>query len=223
MAHRDDTGGGPGANDNASGTAALIELARSYGTPAAAAGARALSPPHTLVFLSTDGGAFGGARRAPLRADASRSRASPSSTSTRSPAAGRRGSRSPARSPAWRRRGSSRRPRSACSSRRAAAATGRPARAAHRPRLPVHALRAGAVARRTGIPALTLTTGGERPPIAFADRADRLDGTRLASLGRAAQQLLRSLDAGAELAQGTAALRLLRPARSCPAGRSSSS
>ncbi len=33
MAHRDDTGAGPGANDNASGTAALIELARAYAQP----------------------------------------------------------------------------------------------------------------------------------------------------------------------------------------------
>src|SRR4051794_36719764 len=30
MAHRDDTGAGPGADDNASGTAALVELARNY-------------------------------------------------------------------------------------------------------------------------------------------------------------------------------------------------
>ena len=33
MAHRDDIGTGPGANDNASGTAALIELARAYAQP----------------------------------------------------------------------------------------------------------------------------------------------------------------------------------------------
>src|SRR5438105_12989452 len=59
MAHRDDTGVGPGANENASGTAALIELARLYGTPAGG-GTRAVSPAHTLVFLSTDGGAAGG-------------------------------------------------------------------------------------------------------------------------------------------------------------------
>ena len=59
MAHRDDTGTGPGANDNATGTAALVELARGFaqaGTPAAQ---RVLSS-HTIVFLSTDGGAFGG-------------------------------------------------------------------------------------------------------------------------------------------------------------------
>src|SRR5258705_5870148 len=33
MAHRDDTGAGPGANDNATGTAALIQLARAYARP----------------------------------------------------------------------------------------------------------------------------------------------------------------------------------------------
>src|SRR5919201_2371766 len=33
MAHRDDTGTGPGANDNAAGTAGLIQLPRSYPAP----------------------------------------------------------------------------------------------------------------------------------------------------------------------------------------------
>src|SRR2546423_4926160 len=51
MAHRDNDGTGPGANDNASGTAALVELARAYSV---------LTPAHTIVFLSTDGGSFGG-------------------------------------------------------------------------------------------------------------------------------------------------------------------
>src|SRR5262245_9279993 len=64
MAHRDNTGVGPGANDNASGTAALIELARSYANPAAASATPSSSqrvrPAHTLVFLSTDGGVLGG-------------------------------------------------------------------------------------------------------------------------------------------------------------------
>src|SRR5438128_2774689 len=58
MAHRDDDGTGPGADDNASGTAALIELARTYSVPRATSAAR-LTPAHTLLFLSTDGGAFG--------------------------------------------------------------------------------------------------------------------------------------------------------------------
>src|SRR3954451_22601918 len=56
MANRDDDGAGPGANNNASGIAALVQLARSYGSPL---GSRAVSPQHTLVFVATDGGAFG--------------------------------------------------------------------------------------------------------------------------------------------------------------------
>ena len=55
-----------------------------------------------------------------------------------------------------------------------------------------------------GLPALTLTTGGERPPSAFFDRPSRLDANRLGELGRAAQQLLSWLDSGVELAPGTA-------------------
>jgi hypothetical protein len=58
MAHRDNPGRTPGANDNASGTAALIELARMYGTSGAAL--EPVRPLHTLVFVSTDAGAFGG-------------------------------------------------------------------------------------------------------------------------------------------------------------------
>src|SRR4029079_4641513 len=58
MAHRDNTGVGQGANDNASGTAMLIQLARAYGSPQGFPAGR-LRPNHTIVFLSTDGGAFG--------------------------------------------------------------------------------------------------------------------------------------------------------------------
>jgi hypothetical protein len=59
MAHRDDTGAGPGLNDDASGTAALVELARGYarGSAGASSGVRTA---HTIVFLSSDGGAYGG-------------------------------------------------------------------------------------------------------------------------------------------------------------------
>jgi hypothetical protein len=56
IAHRDDSGAGGGLDDNASGTGALLELARGYGARAAAA----RTPLHTIVFLSTDGGAYGG-------------------------------------------------------------------------------------------------------------------------------------------------------------------
>ena len=56
MAHRDDAGAGVGLNDNASGTGALVELARSYAPTAAA---QRVSLPYSLVFLSTDGAAEG--------------------------------------------------------------------------------------------------------------------------------------------------------------------
>ena len=55
MAHRDDDGTGQGANNNASGTAALVELARAYSVR--------VTPAHTILFLSTDGGSFGGRAR----------------------------------------------------------------------------------------------------------------------------------------------------------------
>ena len=58
VAHRDNIGSGPGANDNASGTAALIELERGYGRLGTLASRP--KPQHTLIFLSSDGGAFGG-------------------------------------------------------------------------------------------------------------------------------------------------------------------
>jgi hypothetical protein len=58
LAHRDNTGVGPGANNNASGTAALIELARGFGKLGTVAGRP--RPMHTIVFLSSDGGAYGG-------------------------------------------------------------------------------------------------------------------------------------------------------------------
>ena len=66
MAHRDDSGHGPGLDDNASGTAALIELARSYAPSAQTPHA---SLPYSLVFVSTEGaeqGALGAARFAGL-------------------------------------------------------------------------------------------------------------------------------------------------------------
>ena len=73
-----------------------------------------------------------------------------------------------------------------------------------------------------GMPALTLTSGGERPPAAFTDRPNRLDAIRLGELGGAAQQLLRWLDSGVELAPGTASYVYFGPGSS-RAGRSSSS
>ena len=58
VAHRDNGGPRSPAADNASGTAALLELARTFAPQGAATGP---VPQHTLVFVSTDGGAYGGA------------------------------------------------------------------------------------------------------------------------------------------------------------------
>lgn len=63
MAHRDNVGLSAGADDNASGTGALLELARGYGVrrlPAPGGSSAPINPAHTIVFLSTDAGAFGG-------------------------------------------------------------------------------------------------------------------------------------------------------------------
>jgi hypothetical protein len=58
VAHRDNAGVGASFGDNASGTAALIEIARGY---APQQDAPAPLPDRTLVLVSTDAGAFGGA------------------------------------------------------------------------------------------------------------------------------------------------------------------
>src|SRR3954453_23375871 len=74
MAHRDNDGAGQGANDNASGTALLGQPPRASGTPPGFSRG-ALHPNHTILFVSTDGGAFGAlgaaefAAHSPLRRD----------------------------------------------------------------------------------------------------------------------------------------------------------
>ena len=201
MAHRDNLGIGPGANDDASGTATLVELARGYahpGTPAA----QQVRSAHTIVFLSTDAGSYGGlgaerfAERLPFHVVAvvnltaiggdGPPRVVITGDAPRSPAA----------------------TLVETAAKRALDQTGRRAqRASIGAQLvdlgfPLTLYEQGPFVAR-GIPAVTLTTAGERPPEAFADRPGRLNGTRLASMGRAAQQLVGSLDQGLELAQGT--------------------
>jgi hypothetical protein len=58
VAHRDNQGSGAPFGENASGTAALIELARGFAPQEAAEAAR---PQRTLVLVSTDAGAYGAA------------------------------------------------------------------------------------------------------------------------------------------------------------------
>jgi hypothetical protein len=58
VAHRDNAGVGQPYGDNASGTAALIEIARGFAPQETAPAPR---PQRTLVLVSTDGGAYGSA------------------------------------------------------------------------------------------------------------------------------------------------------------------
>jgi hypothetical protein len=204
VAHRDDLGTSPGADDNASGTAALLELARSFAQPDTEAQGTVQSP-RTLVFVSTDGGAYGGlgaarfAATSPYRGhivaavnlDAIAGRGAPSvaiaGDTPRSPTASL----------------------IATASARVLDQTGQGLR---------HASFVGQLIDLgfpftlyeqgpfvgDGVPAITITTGGDRPPPAFGDRTGRLATNRFAQLGRAAQELLGSLNQGLELAPSTA-------------------
>ena len=203
MAHRDDSGLGPGANDNASGTAALVELARAYATPPGPP-TRAIGPEHRLLFLSTDGGSFGGlgaARFAEHYPDRSRVLAVINLDSI--------GGHS---KPRLELAGDEPRSPAATLVETAAARiteqTGSgPGRTSALGQLTDLAFpfslyeQAPLVGR--GIPAVTLTTGGDRPPPSFGDTPERLSRKQLMSIGRAAQGLVGSLDEGLELTRGT--------------------
>jgi hypothetical protein len=200
MAHRDDTGAGAGANDNASGTAALIELARTYAPTAV--GAR-LRLPYTLLFLSTDGagdGALGAAEFAahsPERqnviavinldgiAGAGLPRLELAGDLPRSPSAG------------------------LVETVRSVLANEvgvEPSRASAARQLIDLAFpfslyeQAPFVAR--GTPAVTITTGGDRPASGVGDVPGRVSATRLGQIGRATQHALDALEQGVALNPG---------------------
>lgn len=203
MAHRDNDGRGPGANDNAAGTAMLIQLARAYGAPPGFSAGR-LRPNHTILFVSTDGGAYGAlgadwfAKHSPLRHDVAavinldsvggsgRPRMEFNGDTPRNPsgtmietAAGR-----------------------------VAAQIGRrPARATLLRQLVdlgfPFSLYEQAPFLAQGIGAVTFTTAGDNRPDPVGDTADRLRVDKLNQVGRSAQDLLGTLDEGLEFAEGT--------------------
>lgn len=203
MAHRDNDGRGPGANDNAAGTAMLIQLARAYGAPPGFSAGR-LRPNHTILFVSTDGGAYGAlgadwfAKHSPLRHDVAavinldsvggsgRLRMEFNGDTPRNPsgtmietAAGR-----------------------------VAAQIGRrPARATLLRQLVdlgfPFSLYEQAPFLAQGIGAVTFTTAGDNRPDPVGDTADRLRVDKLNQVGRSAQDLLGTLDEGLEFAEGT--------------------
>jgi hypothetical protein len=197
LAHRDNAGigAGGGANDNASGTAALLELARDYAKPPGPTPPHV--PDHTLLFLSTDAGSFGGIGAAhfvsrlgadehiaaAVNLDSIGGRGRPRVVITgdqpRSPLAllvatardrlSEQLGGAPARTSAFRQLIDLAFPFSVFE-------------------------QAPFVAR--GIPAITLTTGGDLPVDAAGDTPAALDRGHLAQVGAATGQLLQSLDAG---------------------------
>ena len=195
VAHRDNLGTAPGANDNGSGTAALIELARNLST---------VSLSHTVVFVSTDGGAFGNVGAAHLAGDPRFARnvlavVNLNALAGLGPARIELGGDAP-RSPAA--------VLLATAEVSVAAQTGvRPAKPApldqlldlgfpfnlydHSPFLADH------------VSALTLTSAGDHPPEPGMDTVDAIDTEKLGVLGRSAQALITSLDGAAEVARGT--------------------
>jgi hypothetical protein len=205
LAHLDNVGTGPGANDNASGVAALIELARSYATSVSGnvpSGATIVSPAHTLFFVATDGGEFGGlgANRFATEfhdrivtaivldtiAGQAPSRLVIAGDTARNPAAGLVETAA------------------ARIQEQAGALPRRPSSFAQLLDLafPFTLYEQGPLLAH-GVGALTLTTASDRRPPTFSDTPGRLNGGRLAQIGRSTQELLRALDQGAELVQGT--------------------
>ena len=201
LAHRDDGGAGPGANDNASGTAALVELARAY-SPSANTGRIHL--PYSLLFLSTDGAVYGGlgaawfAAHAPeardviavvnldtiagpkpprleLTADTARSPTPGLVETVRAQLAAETGGTDPRRA----------------STLRQLVDLGFP-----------FSLYEQAPFVSRAIPAVTITTAGDRPRSGLGDTSGRLRANRLGQVGRATQNVIDALQEGVALAPG---------------------
>lgn len=195
LAHRDNLGLSPGADDNGSGTGALLELARDLGSATLA---------HPFVLVSTDGGAFGGlgaarfAESSPYRGriaavvnlDALGGTAAPriefGGDTTRVPSPTLLATVDDA------------------VQREAGVRPTHPGAAAQLVDLafPFNLYEQAPFVAR-GVPAVTLTTGQGRPRPPAGDTLGNLEEQRLGELGRAAQALLTSLDEAAEVARGT--------------------
>ena len=204
MAHRDNLGISPGANDNASGTGALIELARNVASTTLA---------HTLVFVSTDGGAYGSLGAEKLADDPEFVRsllgggASVAAVVNLDSVAGDgrprliitgESARSPARALVATARTSV--------EKETGAAPGEPNAFAQLVDLGFpFSLYGQAPFVARGIPAVTLSAAGVRPPPPQGDVPDQLNARRLGNLGRSTQDLLSALDQAPETASGRAA------------------
>jgi hypothetical protein len=201
VAHRDATKGHPGTNNNASGAAALIELARGY-TATRRGPVGGASPSHTLVFASTDGGAYGqlGAHRLAKTLQTTNGisavvvlDAIASSGRPRIVIAGR-GPHSAA--PGLLATVSSKIAEQTGSQPTTAGVLGQLLDLAF-----PFSLTEQSAFLAAGIPAITISTGAERP--AEDALRQRLDIARLGQIGRAAETSLASLDASMEPVLGT--------------------
>jgi len=210
LAHRDNLGTSPGAVDNASGTAAMIELARAYAHVPGSAGGQ-VRPAHDVVFLSTDGGAFGGIGAAKFAAD----------PAYRGQVAAVLVLDSVAADAAARLEFAGDAPRNPSpllvqtAADRLVDQTGRqPDRPSALQQLVdlgfPFSLGEQAPFVAAGIPAVTLTAAPDEAP-GDPGEAEALHVERLGEIGRATQQLLVSLDGGAELAPAAAGYVYLGP------------
>ena len=202
MAHRDDAGTGPGANDNASGTAALLELARAY-APAPTGGRVRLT--YSILFLSTDAAVEGGIGAAWFAAHAPEAR-NVLAVLNLDAVAGRRRPRLVF---------SGDTPRAAAPGlvetvrAQIAAETGLdPTRPSGLRQLidlgfPYSRFEQAPFVSR-GIPAVTITTAPDRPSDGAGDGAAGIHPGRLGQVGRTAQNTIDALQQGAALAPGPA-------------------
>jgi len=202
VAHRDNNGVTAGANSDASGTAALVELARAYATAGTTESAR--TPLHTLVFLSVDAGAYGslGAARFASHSPLARQTVAVLSLDGLAGTAHPRlelaglGSHSPP--PALVR---------TADARIATELGSVPAHPGLLDQLVSLGLPFGFGAQAPmlgkGLPALRLTTAPDGGAAPGGDELATLDRTTLTRLGRASETLLTSLDAAVELPTAT--------------------
>lgn len=202
VANRDNNGRSAGANDNASGTAALVELARPYATAGTTESAR--TPLHTLVFLSTDGGAYGALGAARFAARSELARRAVAIVSLHGLAG-----RAPPRIELSGLDGRSPPPALvSTASRRIETETGSgPARPGILTQLVSLGLPFGfgeqAPLLESGAPAIRVTTASDAAASPAGDELESIDRRRLGELGRAAEALLRSLDAAVEVPDST--------------------
>jgi len=194
MAHRDNLGRSPGASDDGSGTGALLELARDIGNSSLA---------HSVILLSEDGGAYGSLGAAEFARN--------SGLGDRLAAVINLDAIGGAGAPRLEFAGETPRMPGATLVATARSAVGAQAEEPKRSSAAAQLLdlafpftlygQGPFIAH--GIPAVTLTSAGTRPPPPVGDTPAALNGTRLDELGRSAQTLLGSLDSAADVTRGT--------------------